>query len=476
MTEERKTLKKEIKLRSLFMLAFGTIIGIAWLIVLGSWLSQAGSLCAIIGFVVGWAMMLLIGVCYAEVATMYPVSGGEAAYVYEMYGTGMAFAAGWALAFNYVVVTSFEAISVGWVASALFPGIEGPVLYTILGQDIHLGSLALGLGIMAVITAINYRGAKSTTTFQDTMTIILLVASGIFIVAGLAFGDVANLKPLFVKGSSGWALAGILTVLTTTPFWFAGFDTIPQAMGEVEESARLRLIPRVIVAAILLALVFYCLVILTAAMSMPRVDLLAADLPVAAALETALHSVFFGKLVLFAGLCGLLTTWNAIFFAATRLLFSLGRGDMIPRAFGRVHQRFASPAVAVLFVGVVGGLGALLGRNAILPIASASTTMLTVVFLIVSLGVVRLRKTKPDHVRPFRVPGGNVLPYLAAAAAFATFGLSLYEPAKNANGAMPIEWVLLLIWLVLGILFWGAASKMRREISDEERRALLLEQ
>ena len=127
MTEERKTLKKEIKLRSLFMLAFGTIIGIAWLIVLGSWLSQAGSLGAIIGFVIGGGMMLLIGVCYAEVATMYPVSGGEAAYVYEMYGTGMAFAAGWALAFNYVVVTSFEAISVGWAASALFPGIEGPV-------------------------------------------------------------------------------------------------------------------------------------------------------------------------------------------------------------------------------------------------------------------------------------------------------------------------------------------------------------
>ncbi len=68
MTEERKTLKKEIKLRSLFMLAFGTIIGIAWLIVLGSWLSQAGSLGAIIGFVIGGGMMLLIGVCYAEVA------------------------------------------------------------------------------------------------------------------------------------------------------------------------------------------------------------------------------------------------------------------------------------------------------------------------------------------------------------------------------------------------------------------------
>lgn len=216
MINSSKSLKKEIRLRSLFTLSFGTIIGVGWITVLGTWVTQAGPAGAMLGFAGGGLVMLFIGLCYAEVATMYPVSGGEVAYVYEMYGTKLAFAAGWLLAFNYIAVTSFEAISVGWVLSALFPGFGGPVLYTVLGQDVQLWSLALGLAIMAVITLVNCLGSGLTAIFQDVMTFGLLLASTAFVIAGAFLGDAANLKPAFSE-HSGAALFGVMAVFVPSP-------------------------------------------------------------------------------------------------------------------------------------------------------------------------------------------------------------------------------------------------------------------
>lgn len=472
MNEAEGALRKTIGLGSLFMLGFGTIIGVAWLTVLGSWLAQAGSMGAILAFAIGGGAMLIIGLCYAEVATMFPFSGGQVAYILEIYGTRTAFAAGWSLAFNYIVITAFEAISVGWVVAVLFPAAKGPVLYSFLGNDVHAWSMLLGLALMAAITYINYRGARSTTRFQDLFTAILLAASAAFIAGGLYFGDTDNLHSLFVKSDvpADWAYIGILTVLISTPFWYTGFDTIPQAMGELRTTAALRLVPRVITLSIFAALIFYCLIILTAAMSMPRDELLGAELPVAAAIEASMQSHFFGKLVLFAGLCGLITTWNAVFFAATRLLYALGRGQMIPPAFARVHRKFGSPAVAVIFVGLVGGLTSLLGRSAILVIANASSTLLSLLFFLICIGVVRLRKTLPAHPRPYRVPAGNALPYLGAAAALGMLLLSLYEPLRDSEGGIPVVWVMLLIWAILGTGFWFAASGYRLGIDDQERK------
>jgi APA family basic amino acid/polyamine antiporter len=477
MTTQRDTLKREISLRSLFSLAFGTIIGVGWITVMGAWLSQAGPLGAIIGFIGGGLLMMAIGLCYAEVATMYPVSGGEVAYVYAAWGTHWSFAAGWFLAFTYILVTSFEAISVGWIMSALIPGWGGPVIYTILGEDVQLWSLVLGVGIMMVITAINYRGGKTTAAFQDTMTYTLLLATLVFVVVGLAGGQPSNLEPLFVKDASQGVMVGVLAVFATTPFWFAGFDTIPQAMGEVREGAQLRLIPKVMLLAILLAMAFYCLVILTAAVSLPRNELLALELPVAGALEAAFSSVFLGKLVLFAGLCGLITTWNALFFASTRVVFALGRGHMIPHVFAKVHQQHGSPFMAVLFVGLIGTIGAFFGRNAILPIVNASSSCLALVFLLVVLGVARLRHTRPSHKRPYRVPGGVFLPYLAGIFALGLLVISLYEPyrtTRTAGGGIPFEWMALGTWAVLGAVFWQVSVKMRREVMEEDRHWLIL--
>ena len=470
----REELGRGIRLRSLFSLAFGTIIGVGWITVMGAWLSGAGAVGAIIAFVLGGLGILAIGLCYSEMAAAYPVTGGEVAYVFEAWGARWSFAAAWFLAFSYIFTTSFEAISVEWVVSALVPGFGGPVIYTLLGQEVRLWSLALGLAVMAAITFINYRGGKTAAWFQDLMTAGLIILTLIFVVAGVVGGSVANLEPMFSGTTPGAALVGVGIVLGTAAFWFAGFDTIPQAMEEVEEGAKLRLLPRVMGASILFALVFYCLVILATAMSMPRAELLASELPAAAAIEAALGSPFLGRIVLFAGLCGLITTWNAIFFASTRIVFAMARAHMIPHRLARVHDRYGSPSAAVIFVAVMGSVGALFGRNAILVIVGGAAISAMIVFLVVVLGVLRLRKTRPDHPRPYTVPGGRGFLVLSAVIALGLLGASIWEPFHGAGGRIPAEWIVLVVWAALGLVFYRAAAPLRREVSDRKLRWLIL--
>ncbi|MEM1110283.1 MAG: APC family permease [Pseudomonadota bacterium] len=470
----REQLDRSLSTVSLFALSFGTIIGVGWITVLGSWLSDAGALGAIIAFVVGGLIMLPIALCYAEIAGMYPVSGGEVAYVYQIYGERMSFMAGWLLAYMYIAVTSFEAVAVGWVLSAMFPGIEGPVIYSFLGSDVTLWTLLIGIGLTALIAAINFFGAKSTSSFQLLFVGILVLASLVFVVAGLSRAEPEYLQPLFVGDTFNAATIGVLAVVATTPFWFGGFDTIPQAMGEVSKDVDLGKIARVMVGSILISLIFYVAIILTASVSVERTTLLGFDLPIAGAAGAVFDGGFMRQVVLFAGLCGLLTTWNAMFYAGTRVMFSLGRARMIPHGFAHIHPVHGSPSRAVIFVGVVGGLGALMGRQAIDLISGSSALVFALLFALVTFGVLRLRDSQPDHPRPYRFPGGKPGLWLASAFSGLVLLIAAVAPLLSSGGAIPTEWLLLAGWALLGLIFYVAAKPMRAEISAEEQRYLIL--
>ena len=357
--------------------------------------------------------------------------------------------------------------------SALIPGFGGPVIYTAFGSEVHAWALGVGLLMMCVITVINYRGAKLAASFQSAVTYLVLAASIIFVIAGLTYGDFEYLKPRFVSDEISAAFVGVLAVAATAPFWFAGFDTIPQAMGEVAEDTSLKQLPKIIALSIAVALVFYCAVILCASVTLPRNELLSMDLPVAAAFEAAFQSAWLGKLVLLAGLFGLISTWNAIFFAATRVMFSMGRAHMISHNFARVHDRFGSPATAVVFVGLVGAIGSLAGRSAITMIVGAASITIALIFAIVVIGTGRLRRRLPDHPRPFRFPGGAIGFGLAGLCSVAIALLAAVAPFQTSAG-FPIEWSILLVWALIGVFFWLAARDMRQDIDETERRFLIL--
>lgn len=471
---ENPRLQRTIGAGQFFTLSFASIVGVGWIVVLGDWLRQAGPLGAVVVFVFAGVMMMLVGLCYAELGTMIPVSGGEIAYMYEIFGLKTSFVVGWFLSLIYISATSFQAISAAWIAGVIFPALRGVPVYTVRGEAVMSGGLALGLAGTLFFTLLNYLGAKSSTTFQDILTYAKLGMSACFIAAGIFWGKIENLRPLFVNANLAISSSGMLSVLITAPFWLAGFNVIAQVIEEKKLETSYQKIAGMLLLSIGVASLFYCLVILSCSMASPWRSLLTVELPVVSAFRAAFRSDGWAKIVLFSCLLGLLATWNSIFFGASRTVFALGRARIIHPSFAKIQPRLRSPTVSVLFVGAVSGIGVILGRGAIMPIVNMVSGSLVIIYLLVVLGVIRMRFQQPERRRPYRVPGGLTVPVLAALTSVFMAFESFYTPYARRRGQFPLEWVFFIVWGLIGAAIWGLASGVRARVTESERRELIL--
>lgn len=474
---DRPVLRRSLTQFEFFALAFGSMIGVGWVTAVGSWLTQAGPLGAIIAFGIGGAIMLCIGLCYAEATPMLPVAGGEVAYSYLAFGTFKAFVVGWFLAFGYVAISGFEAISIGKVLGYMFPDSNWWLLYHVAGDPVYGSHLLLGVVFTGLITWLHYRGIESAAAFQRWLTIGFVLVTLVFIGAGLWGGKWENLSPVFpeVDGGSFKAIAaGILMVLVTVPFWFVGFDTIPQGAEEADAAMAPRKFARLIIGSIAAATLFYVVLIISIGMIVPWQSIVDADLPAARAFEAAFASKAMVYLVLIAALLGLFTSWNGFFLAGSRVLFSLGRGRMIPASFGETHPQHGTPHRAVLLTGLLTLLAPLMGRQALLSFVNAGSFCIAIAFLGVALSIMQLRRSHPHLPRPFRLPGGAVIPGLAALGALFLIAVMLW-PGSPAALSWPREVIILGVLAVLGAGFWLGARRSRTLISEQQRAFLILE-
>lgn len=467
-------LKKEIGLSQFFSLAFGSIIGVGWITVLGFWLATAGSAGAVMAFALGGIVILMIGLCYSEMATAIPVAGGEVAYAYGVFGLRASFAVGWLLVLGYTGVTIFETVSVGWLVEALFPVLRGPVLYSVAGSEVTCGGLVAGWIGIVLIAWFNIRGAKQAAVFQQVLTFSLLTVCLLFGAFAILHGDLANLEPRFIANAKGEIWPGILAVLVTAPFWFSGFDIIPQAMGEKASSASMKLVPIVLALAVGVAAVFYILIILAAAISLPRNVLLAADLPAADAITAAFNSSLGGKLVLLAGLLGLVSSWNAFVFGASRVLFAMGRAAIAFPQFGEVHPERRTPVKALLFISALSFLGGMFGRSAILPIVDTGALAFSLVYVIVCCIAIQHHRTGASRRRNWTMPGGAPARYISTLLALGVAVYAILAPYWNRETFIPVEWTIFGLWLSLGLVFYTLGRSSRRRYPSSRRQELLL--
>jgi len=450
------------------------MIGVGWVTAAGGWLEKAGPLGTILAFLAGGAVMLCIGYCYAEATPMLPVAGGEVAYAYMAFGTAKAFLVGWCLAFGYIAISGFEAISIGKVLSFMLPDIDRWPLYQVAGDTVYGSHLLLALLCTGWITWLHYRGAKQAVTFQNSLTITFVLVTLVFIVAGFATGRIANLTPLFAASEGHSWLGGFLAVFVTVPFWFVGFDTIPQGAEEAHASVTPRRLAFLILGSIVAAVLFYVVLVLSISVCAPRSEIIGADLPAAAAFGAAFESKFFVYVVLSAALLGLFTSWNGFFLAGSRVLFSLGRGRIIPESFGRTHAQFQTPHQAVLFTGLLTLLAPLLGRKALLALVNAGSLCIVVAFLGVALSVMQLRRTAPHLKRPYRIPGGRIIPLLAVGGSLMMLG-AMVIPGSPAALAWPREIIILTVFAMVGIAFWLEGKRDRARTTEARRAYLILE-
>lgn len=471
---QRPQLQKGIGKAGLFSLAFGAMIGVGWVTAMGSWLSNAGPLGAVIAFFLGGLIILVIGFCYAEVTAALPLSGGEVAYAYKAYGPSKSFIIGWFLTFGYLSVSAFEAVSINKVLSYLIPAIDYLPVYSVNGSPVYLLHIGISAFFVLLISAINYTGVKNSARFQVGLTVLFVLLTFVFVVAGFILGEWRNLDPFFSGNTTASITSGIAMVLVTVPFWFVGFDTIPQAAEEADQSISYRTIGLLILVSIIAAVCFYILLILSTSMAAPWNDILGEKLPTASAFGTASGSPILVNIILITALVGLLTSWNGFFLAGSRVLFALGRGKIISPQFGKSHPKYQTPYYAVIFSGMVTFAASLMGQGAMVAFVNVGSLCIVIAFFGVSFSFLALRKKFPDLHRPFYAPGGRILGFISIACTLCML-LAMVYPGSAAALAWPLEWGIFFVFTLVGMIFWWRSAASRNAVSKEERDYLILD-
>ncbi|HEV2176935.1 MAG TPA: APC family permease [Terriglobia bacterium] len=363
-------LARRLRTTDYFTLAFGTMVGVGWLVVMDDWLRRGGPLGACLGFAIGGAALLPIGYVYGRLVMKIPDAGSEIAYTDRVFGRGVSFATGWTMALAYWIVCPWEAVAIGKIAAYIFPALDSAPIYSVAGKPVYLPHLVIGLGLALGLTALNYRGIRLSATFQNWTTFGLLGLFGIFVLCGLARGSAANFRPLY---SSGGGLVSVLLVVQIVPYFMTGFESVPKCAEEASPGFRERGFFRAILLSLIVGVVFYTSVIAVVAYVQPWHSLTSESFATAVAFRRAFQAPWVVNVILAAALLSLVKIFNGNLIAASRLLFALGRRGQVSQRFGRVHPVNQTPAAAVLCVGLVSAAAACLGEGILIPITEVGS-------------------------------------------------------------------------------------------------------
>jgi amino acid transporter len=432
-----------------FALGFGTIIGSAWVVLLGDWLRVAGPGGAILGFLSGGAMMMVIGCCYTELITQLPEAGTEFIYGYRVFGRLIGFAVGWFSILYLVGVTVYEALALPWAVELLLPRLQGATLYRAFGAPVTADALAIGIAVALVITFLNLRGVQTAVGFHFVLTFGVILVGLVILALMLTQGHATNTHPIWgtTNGKPWWLGAGGLFAFCA--YTLNGFQAIPQMIEERSDKAPLRLVCTILVASIGAGTLFYCLVILSASFAAPWPVLASAPLATAAAAAHLPHGHVLSSILLCVTAASLLKAWNGIFMMAVRLLVAMARVGLFPERLASVGDR--SPWLAIMVIASLNILGMFLGRGAVEPVTDMCAMVLTLTYVMCCAAVLRLRRGPNGTPANARISsrlvwGGMLGATVMTCVAFAS-------PFWNNEERFPLAWRLVLAWSAVGLAF-----------------------
>jgi amino acid transporter len=428
-----------MRARDYFALAFGSIVGIGWMLLLNTWLERGGPLGAMLGFLIGGIALIPVVYVYGRLAARMPEAGSEVAYTAVVFPGWLSFAAGWAMALGYVIVCPFEAVGMGQLAAYAFPNAMDTLeLYRIADKPVYLPHLLLGIGTTLAIVVINYRGVRQSAVLQNVTTYGLLAIFALFASLGLWRGDPSNLPPYFAPDRG--SLLSVLLVLQIVPYYMTGFETIPKCSEEAAGGFAPRRFQSVMFWALGVGTFFYVTVAGVVALLQPWPTLLEVKYPTAVAFQRAFGWPWLVHLIMLSVALSLVKVYNGNFLAGTRLLYAMGRSRLLAGPLGTVHARCQTPAAAILLVGAFGVLGTFFGKAVLEPISEVGSLAVALGWLATSLayccgagGKLRLR----DWLLGI---SGVVVSSLLVVLTTAGFG--------------PYEWLALAGWIIFGLVLW----------------------
>ena len=464
-------MKKELTLFNFFTIGFGAIIGTGWVLLVGDWMVLGGGpVPAMIAFAIGAILLVPIGMVFGELTAAIPISGGIIEYVERTFGRKLGFITGWMLLLGNAPLCPWEAIAISKLLTTRFA--EFPVLawlrsvklYTILGADVYLWPTVIALGFAVLVIFLNLKGAGAAAKLSSFLTKALLAGMILAMVISFMTGSPSNAMPVFSQvtdaagGNATTAtslLGGVIAVLVMTPFFYAGFDTIPQQAEEASDNIdwkKFGLIPAI---ALLAAGVFYLICIYSFGTIIDWHEFVRSSVPALAVLERV--NLFFYIAMLIIATLGPLGPMNSFFGASTRLMLALGRKDMLPESFAEIDPNSGVPKQAVIVMGALTLIGPFLGNNMLIPLTSVASLGFVFACTMAGLACWKLRKTEPDLPRPYTVNGGMF--GIGAAILAGALIIALMVVPMSPAALKPIEWAITIAWIAIGFVILGITGK-----------------
>lgn len=480
----RFQLKRSLGVLDLIFLGIGAIIGTGIFAVIGT--AAAGGIhhlgagpAVSVSLIITAIACGFCAMCYAEFASLVPISGSAYTYAYATLGELVAWIIGWDLILEYAVGN--VAVAIGWAAYfhqlcnglglsiPAWLSVDWRTSYQayqtfnsagIVSPDLMLGLQAwqtapkvfgvpvifnlLAAAIVFAITILLYIGIKESARANNIMVLIKLAILGFFIAVGVFYVKPENWTPFMPNGMAGvWAGASLIF------FAYIGFDALSTVAEECKNPARD--LPIGIIGSLVICTVIYIIVAFVLTGIAPWNELGVAD-PLAAVFSRMGLNWIAGIISLGAvvSMTGVLLIFQ---LGQPRLLFAMSRDGLLPSIFSKVHPRFRTPHVATVWTGLfVGGISTFTNINEIVELSNIGTLF---AFLIVCAGILVLRKTEPERPRGFKVPFTPFIPILGI---ISCLYLMLGLPS--------ITWIRFFIWLICGLVIYSLFGYQRSKIKN----------
>ncbi|MCD6263674.1 amino acid permease [Candidatus Bathyarchaeota archaeon] len=411
-------MERRLGLLSATMIGIGGTIGAGVFVLIGKAAGMAGP-GVVFSFIIGALLTLFTAINYSELSAAVPVSGGGYTFTHYAIGKFPSFLTGWFMWCGNMFYCALCAV-----------GFSQALRYFIPSLDVTLPALA----VVAVFTAINVRGSEETGGVQNVLTIVLITILTLFIVGGFLYGfKPSNLEP--------WTPKGILPVFTTVGYIYVcyiGFEVISTCSEEIKDPGKC--LPRSIMISFFFSAVLFTLVSLVSVGVIPWNELGHSETPLSLVAERTLGPMG-GLLLSVAAILATLTSINASMISSARIAYALARDGYMPGALTRIHERFGTPYVSILFSAF---LIALFTTTGVVDLLNYVAEFGFIIGLaLINYSVVWLRNRHPEIERPFKVPLYPYVPIFGAVSSFVVLP-SLHPEAIGIG----------LLWVILGLLVY----------------------
>jgi len=396
------------------------------------------------------------GLCYAELASMIPIAGSAYTYSYATLGEIFAWIIGWDLILEYVVSNVVVAIGFSAYSKAQLSsfGLNLPDRWsTPVWESGHWTGSYFNIPaflIIFILTVLLVRGIKESAEANNIMVAIKIGAILIFLVVGGALVTPSNWKPFAPSGFGGIVTGGAIVFFT-----YIGFDSVSTAAEEARNPQRD--LPIGIIASLIVCTLLYVgvsVVLLGMMRYTTFVSGEAAMAPVAYALKVLGASRWSRSIIVIGALTGMISSLLVFQYGQARIWYAMSRDGLFPKIFSAVHARFKTPHYSTWIAGFVVGIPS--GIFAISDAADLSNIGTLFAFVLVSLGVIILRRTQPDRPRIFQVP---MVPWFPLISIVLCGGLM--------TGLTVITWIRFVVWLFLGLCIYIFYSRHRSEFAKK---------